>query len=337
MTHVITANFVGYGPVSAELEERFRQRTGRKYAFAVSSGRHALLLALQALDLPRPSIISIPVLTCASVLAAIHSAGYRAWLADIDEHNLTINPQTISPDSAAIVAPHAYGAPVDVAALQRLGLPWIEDCATSPATTADDAGRPAGAVGTLAIFSLSSTKYITGGTGGMVVTDDDRLATRIADLLDSDRVQTVKHETGYVPSLAGHMVDLNAAVALVQLGRLDEFCAKRRAIAAIYQTELNPAFTLPPSDPRHSYYRYIVWVAHQSAELSAALLKQGIDARPSVNPWLDQYKNILGGPWPAADHWRDHLLSLPIYPGLSTTDARSVIRAIDTLLLTAYR
>ena len=181
----IESNFIGYGAIAKELERRFCSLTKRKYAFAVSSGFQALSLAIRALDLPSQSTISLPVLTCSSIVAAITGAGHIPYLTDIKELDLTINPQLISTSSAAIIAPHAYGAPVDVNLLQKLDIPWIEDCATSPSTIAGN--RVAGNSGTVAIFSLNSTKYITGGTGGILVTDEPLLADKVSDLLECDR------------------------------------------------------------------------------------------------------------------------------------------------------
>jgi dTDP-4-amino-4,6-dideoxygalactose transaminase len=187
LSKVIGRNFVGYGPIATELEMKVSEATGRKHTFAVSSGFRALALAVRALDLPRPSVIALPTLTCASVLAAVQGAGHHAWLTDIQETDLTIDPRAISLDAAAVIAPHAYGAPVDKRAVEQLGRPWIEDCATQPAVTV--ASRQSTASSTFAVFSFSSTKYITGGSGGMLLTDGDGPAKRVADLLHLDRFE----------------------------------------------------------------------------------------------------------------------------------------------------
>ncbi len=330
---VVRQNFAGHGPRAAALEARFRERTGRRHAFAVSSGHHALALAVRALDLPPASDIALPVLTCATVAAAVLDAGHRCRLTDVRE-DLAMDTASLARGLAAVIAPHAYGAPVNVADLAKSGLPWIEDCATSPATMID--GKPSGTFGTLAVFSLGSTKYITGGSGGVLVTDDDTLAVRVADLLDFDRAQTQGVWSREVPvALPGRLCDLNAAVALVQLDRLDEFAARRRELAAQYDSALAklPHLTTAPSSLGHSYYRYIVRTNSPSTQLSASLRELGVDARPSVNPWLDNPRftgaSFEPRAFPVADRWRNHLLSLPIYPGLTDEDARHVA---DSLL-----
>jgi dTDP-4-amino-4,6-dideoxygalactose transaminase len=314
---VVEHNFAGHGPRTAELENRFRQRTGRRHAFALPSGHRALSLAVRALGLPPKSSVALPVLTCPTVAASIREAGHQCSLCDIDL-DLTMAPSALSDDVAAMIAPHAYGAPVDVVALATLGVPWIEDCATSPANQIH--GRPAGASGTLAIFSFGSTKYLTGGAGGMLVTDDDEFAARVTELLDFEMPE--------------RLPDLNAAVALVQLDRLDEFVARRRAVANLYEQGLagNPHIRRLPSQAGHTFYRYIVGTAVPAAPLAAHLRNSGIDARTAVNPWLDtpRFSGVSGrtGSFPVADSWREHLLSLPIYPSLTDEDAARVVQGL---------
>ena len=336
----LRGGYVGNGAVAKELETAIRARTGRKHAFAVTSGFQALLLGLRALDLTPGSKVCLPVLTCASVLAAVQNSRHTPVLADIELETLTIKVNTVPPDCAAVIAPHAYGAPVRGSELQRLGLPWIEDCATSPATNVD--GRPAGALGTLAVFSFSSTKYVTGGTGGAIACDDDTLAARVEDLLNFDSFEkrgNWKH--GWHGALPGRMADLNASVAKVQLDRMPEFTRHRRRIAEIYETQLRGLHDLRLMEltPEKSFYRYIIRTEKPSDGLCRRLHEFGIDARTSVNPWLDELPGFLGsvqgGPWPSADTWRRNLLSLPIHPSMTAEDAlliaESLRRAVEEL------
>lgn len=328
----VSDGFVGYGPRARALEQALSRDTGHSFAFAVGSGFQALGLALQALDLAAGARVSLPVLTCGSVLAAVQRAGYLGHLTDIRRADLTIDPTTVHPDAAAVVAPHAYGAPVDATALARLGLPWIEDCSTSPACRV--AGRPAGASGTAGVFSFASTKYVTGGAGGVLVTSDSAIATRVDDLLDEAR----EHPRGrwrHAPGLPwpGRMADLNAAVALVQWQRLAELAARRRALAEGYRLALAdcPSVQLPAAASDHAFYRFVVRTGPDAATLATRLAARGIDARSSVNPWLDRLPLAAatsGGPWPGAEHWRGHLLSLPLHPGL---DAHAVAKVAAAL------
>jgi perosamine synthetase len=329
----LCSGFVGNGTAAKELEEQVCKQTGRKYGFAVTSGFHALLLALRAFDLRRDSKICFPVLTCASVLAAVQNAGHRAVLADVEAETLTLDVKTVPRDCAAVIAPHAYGAPVHACAIQSLGLPWIEDCATSPATRVD--GRPAGSWGTFAVFSFASTKYLTGGSGGMLTCDDDKLAARVRDLLNFDSLdKNGCWENGWHGALPGRMADINASLAGIQLERMAEFRRRRREIAEIYDSLLRDLVDLKLTEltPDHSFYRYIVQTEVPSEGICQTLRDMGIDARTSVNPWLDHISspmgNACGGPWPIADKWRGHLLSLPIHPSMSNEDATLVARSL---------
>ena len=334
---VIEDNFVGSGPQAAELEKEFCRRTGRKHAFAVSSGYNALSLAVRSLDLPPLSLIALPTLTCSSVFAAVRGAGHRVWLTDIQDDDLTIDLASLPNEAAAIVAPHAYGAPVDVEKLMKSGRPWIEDCATSPSALVND--QPAGSFGTFAVFSFGSTKYLTGGSGGMLVTDDSSLAARVSDLLEFDRFEkNGDWRHGIPPALPGRLSDLNASVALVQWRRLAEFTQHRKQIAGIYDNGLKKILSLklPRLSEGHGFYRYIVYTQCEAASLAKELREHGVDARHSVNAWLHHAAQtdqaIAGGPWPVAERWREHLLSLPIHPLMKTEDAHRVVDLMSSLL-----
>jgi aminotransferase len=195
-------------------------------------------------------------------------------------------------------------------------------------------GKPAGSWGTLAIFSFGSTKYLTAGAGGMVLTDDGALAARIGDLLKLDGRDPALWRHGMPAALPGRLADLNAALANAQLDRLDEFLRRRLAIASVYNSALKgiAGLQLPEGFVGHSYYRYLCRTDAPSQQVAADLYEQGIDARTAVNPWLDDALAARGvgpvGPeMRGAAWWREHLLSLPIYPGMRTADAEAVAEA----------
>ncbi len=328
---VVNSNFVGHGSVTKQLEEAFCERIHRPYVYAVSSGSIALYLALKALDLPQGSSIALPVLTCPSVLNAIYMAGYSPCLVDIQE-DLCLDVQKIPQSAQAIVAPHAYGAPLNVIALEALGIPWVEDCATSPATHSQ--GRLAGTSGTLAIFSLGSTKYITGGMGGVVATCHKGIAERIEDLLQYDtHVKQGQWENQMPSFISARLSDINAAIAFSQLKRLNSFLEHRAQIAELYYDILKtePEITNLPNRIGHSYYRYIIRTQTPSAGIISQLRAKGIMASASVNPWLDQFVPSKMT-FPIADRWRHHLVSLPIHLQVSLDDARHIANNLRAIL-----
>lgn len=330
---VLAANFPGTGPWVEKLEGALRQRTGQEYGVAVQSGFQALVLALRALDLPPGSRVALPVLTCSSVAAAILNAGLEPVLCDISE-DLTIDLERLPAGCAAVVAPHAYGAPVDVSALQKLGLPWIEDCATSPATSIDS--KPVGRFGTLAIFSFASTKYLTGGNGGAVLCRDVALSARLQDLLSIDSLTcspTWRH--GRPIPFPGRMSNLQAALVSSQLARLPSFLEHRSMLAALYTQELAgcEGLLLPPASPGHSWYRFIVRTISEAAPIARELQQAGWDVRETVNPWLHRHYICEGqGSYPATESFEGHLLSLPIHLQVAVADARLLAQTLRHIL-----
>jgi len=315
-------NFIGYGLTSCALEEWYRKRTGRKYAFAVQSGTQALFLALSALALPVGGKVGLPVLTCKSVRTAILAVGMTPELADIDIDDLTFEIPDTPGSWVSMVVPHAYGAPCRLDRAAALDIPWVEDCATSPASTWQ--GAPVGRCGTLSVFSFNSTKYVTGGCGGMVLTDREDCAARIETLLAGESSEGS-------PSFAiiGRMSALNAALALAQSERMDNFLAHRRNVAAIYDACLSPyvghGIHLPVRNTSHSYYRYVLRLPFRAPLAVAYMQAHGVDARVSINDWLDRRGGDIGTPFfPAANAWRDNLLSLPIHMQVTTEMARQV-------------
>lgn len=332
---VLNTNYVGYGAAGKALEQAFCSHTGKRFGFAVSSGFHAISLAIRALDLPVSSNIAIPVLTCPSLIHAIESSGHQVKLTDICADNLTLDASRVPGGTGAIIAPHAYGSAVDVEKLCQLGLPWIEDCATSPATTV--LGKPAGAWGTISVFSFNSTKYITAGSGGMVLTDDFSLAEKINYLLEIDAPESSAQWIYPIPNrFPGRLSDVNSAIALTQFGRMPVFLQRRKAIADCYTSRLSGIedFVLPASVEGHSFYRYIIRTRQRSEELVIRLRKNGVDARVAVNPWLDGIVDCECGSDSFQNGllWKEHMLSLPMHASLTLDQANQVADCLIELV-----
>lgn len=300
---------VGPGPLQRELATRFADRAGRSFGRTALSGTDALREALRLLRLPAGATVAIPVLTCPTVLEACHDLRLRVWLTGLND-DLTLAVDDVGDDVDAIVAPHAWGAPVDATALASTGRPWVEDAATSPATQTNTG--PAGAAGTLAVFSFGPTKYLTGALGGCLVGDVDELAA---------------------PSrMLQPMPDLNAALALSQLGRLDAMRDVRRTIASRYDAAIAGSRAAPRArGPHDCVYRYIARTFAPSAAAVARLHDAGVRASTSVNPWLDTiaHEAVIRVPGDGAwRQWRDHLLSVPLYPSLTESEQRRVCDAL---------
>lgn len=297
----LEAGRVGPGEVAAQLAAAIGGALGGRRVRLVRSGTDALAEALGLLGLTCGAAVALPVLSCESLLEACARRGVEPRLCPVRD-DLTIDPARVDRGVDAIIAPHAWGSAVDAEAVAAIGLPWVEDCATSPACVTPRG--PAGIAGTVAIFSFGPTKYITGGLGGAVVGGDATAAVP-------------PHE----------LPDLNAALALSQWSRLAAFVDRRRAIAATYDAEVPDDLGVPRRcGPGDTYYRYIIRTHLPAAPIADRLRAMGIGASPSVNPWLDER---LGGRREELESsWRGRLLSVPIYP--SMTDAEQA-RVVDGL------
>ena len=241
------------GPFIRRFEEAFAERVGRKYGVAVCNGSAALEAAVAALELETGDEVIMPAFTIISCAAAIVRAGAKPVLVDCDPvtWNMTSDEveARITPRTRAIMVVHIYGLPVDmdpILALARAhGLGIVEDAAEMHGPTYKD--RPCGSFGDLSTFSFYPNKHVTTGEGGMIVTDDERLAERCRSL----RNLCFRPEKRFVHDELGwnfRMSNLQAAVGLAQLERLDEFVKRKRAMGALYTALLDgvDGIELPP-------------------------------------------------------------------------------------------
>lgn len=285
------------GPFVAKFEEAFSSRVDRKYGVAVANGSAALDIAVAALGIGKGDEVIMPTFTIISPALAIVRAGATPVL--VDSHPLTWNMDVqqiesrITPRTKAILVVHIYGLPVDMAPVlkvaSRYNLAVIEDAAEMHGQTYH--GRPCGSFGDISTFSFYANKHVTCGEGGMVVTDDDGLADRCRSLRNLCFGSTNRfehHEAGWNYRLT----NLQAAVGLAQLERLDEFVKKKRAIGRRYTELLRDAEVQLPL-PFTDYAENIFWVygvvLNENSPGGAALMmsrlrKLGIGTRPYFCP-----------------------------------------------------
>ena len=229
------------GPRVVEMENRVAALTGRRFAVATVNGTTAIQLALTASGVRPGDLVIVPDWTFAASAAAIYHAGAEAYFVDVSAESWTIDPNLIrealkhAPRKVgAVLAVHACGHPADMdpirAACDAAGVPLLEDAAG--AIGARYKGRPAGSFGDAAIFSFNGNKTVTAGGGGMVMTDDERIAKRVRHLSTTERIgANYEHdEVGF----NFRMTNLNAAVGVAQLERLDEMIRAKKAIADRY-------------------------------------------------------------------------------------------------------
>jgi len=289
------------GPFVARLEEGMAQRMGRRHAIAVCNGSAALDAAVAALRLQPGDEVILPAHTIISCAAAVVRAGAVPVLADCDPltWNVTVAgvAACITPRTRAIMAVHIFGLPAPMqgilALAEKHGLLVIEDAAEAIGQTCQ--GKPCGGLGTISCLSFYPNKLVTTGEGGMILTDDDELAERCRSLrnLCFQKRRFIHEELGW----NFRMSNLQAAVGVAQLERLDEFLLRKREIGALYDKLLagTPGLQLPLAktpDADNLYWVYGVVlddaVPFDADEAMARMAKAGVGTRPFFWPLHEQ-------------------------------------------------
>ncbi len=282
------------GPFVKQFEESFSQRIGRKYGIAVCNGSAALDVAVKALRLPEGSEVIMPAFTIISCASAIVRAGLTPVLVDADPLTWNMNPDLveakITPKTRAIMVVHIYGLPTHMAPIleiaARHGLKIVEDAAEMHGQTCD--GTPCGSFGDVSIFSFYPNKHLTTGEGGMVVTDDPAIADysySLRNLCFIPKRRFIHEELGF----NYRITNVQAALGLAQLERLDEFVNRKREMGRFYNQHLSSVKELELPPARTSYAENIYWVygmvlsdqvSFDADEMMARLTKLGIGTRP---------------------------------------------------------
>lgn len=286
------------GPFVKQLEEGIAQYCGRRYGVAVCNGSVALDLVVEALELQAGDEVIIPTFTIISCAAALVRKGVVPVLVDScpDTWNMDISKleEKITSKTKAIMAVHLYGLPVDMdpllALAEKYGLYVIEDGAEAHGLTYK--GKKCGSFGTITAMSFYPNKHITTGEGGIVLTDDERLAERcrsLRNLCHKPGQRFVHEELGY----NFRMSNIQAAVGVAQLERVEEHLELKRKMGAFYQAALKECHNLILPVAKTEYADNLYWVfglvikkncAMNAAEAMKYLADQGIGCRPFFYP-----------------------------------------------------
>lgn len=286
------------GPFVSRFEELFSARVGRKYGIAVCNGSAALDVAVVALGIKEGDEVIMPTFTIISCAAAIVRAGAKPVLVDSDavtwNMDVTQIESKITNKTKAIMVVHIYGLPVDIDPVLEIAkkyhLKIIEDAAQMHGQTYK--GKPCGSFGDISTFSFYPNKHITTGEGGMLVTNSEELAEKCRSL----RNLCFQPERRFVHKELGwnfRMSNIQAALGLAQLERLDEFVTKKREIGKLYTEGLkdNAKFILPLEKTEYADNIYWVFgiILKKEADMSAEqmikkLAVDGIGSRPFFYP-----------------------------------------------------
>lgn len=337
MTEAVESGWISSaGRYIEEFETGWASYCGRRHGIAVSNGTTALHAAVAALGLEPGDEVILPTFTIVSCVTALLAAGVVPVLVDSDPELWTMDVRQlearVTEKTRAVMPVHMYGHPVDMDPLlelaERRGLAVLEDAAE--AHGAEYRGRRCGSFGAMSTFSFYANKLITTGEGGMVVTDDDALAARLRSLrnLGFNSARRFHHaELGF----NFRLTNLQAALGVAQLERIDEIVARKREVAALYTAGLAgvPGVQLPAEAP---WARSVFWmyglVVDEATGLDAAALaehlrERGVDTRPFFlgmheQPALHELGLFRGESYPVAERLARQGLYIP--SGLALTD-----------------
>ena len=316
LAEVIESGFLAPGAASAELGRRLANLYGCSSGVAMNSCTSALHLSLLALGVGRGGRVAVPALVCPSILNPIRYVGARPVVVDVraGDHQLDLEQlQRVHAREPldAVIVPHRYGHLLDVSAVADR-IPVIEDWAQSLGA------RPCTLRGRIGVTSFYATKVIATGCGGALVTSDAGIAECAAAA--SDYYQADHNDVRY----NYRMPDLNAAVGLVQLARLDEFIGARRRIAGRYRELLRDAATVvaPGAADGSGWYRFIVRV--DGRRRRDAILARSAQQGCGIGTIDILAASTIGTAAPVGVAEWETCVSLPIYPSLRDTDQERI-------------
>ncbi|WP_436344048.1 DegT/DnrJ/EryC1/StrS family aminotransferase [Natronorubrum sp. FCH18a] len=353
----LESDYITRGPTVEEFEERVAEHVGVEHAIATTSGTTALHLAGHAAGFGSgDEVITTPLTFVSTAHAATYNDAEPVF-ADIDPHRRTLDPEAVrehvTKETAGLVPMHYAGHPADIDGLLKVAnehdLTVIWDACH--AFGGSWRGEPIGAQRDMAVFSFHPVKSITTGEGGMVVTDDDELADRLRRLRSFDMnydLEDHDDEPWYqVTEGVGHnynVTDLQAALGLAQLDRLEAFKQRRDEIIEQYDSALNEIKGLrtPPksteSDPMYHLYAIEVTEAFgcDRTEFVNAMHAENIGVQVHYvplhyHPLFQEEFGYAPGAFPKTERVYDGLVSLPLHAEMDRKDIKDVVTAVKTL------
>jgi len=353
----VRSGWLTMGPKTFLFERGFSQYTGAPHSVAVSSGTAALHLALRAIGLKPGDEVIVPTMTFTATAEVVCYFDALPVLADIESDTGNVDASAIekliTPRTRAVIPVHYGGQPCDMDAIldiaRRKNIYVIEDAAHCP--PASYRGKPVGTIGDMTCFSFYATKPLCAGEGGMVTTGNEEWAERIRMLRlhGISRDAWKRYATGgswyYEVTEAGYkynLTDIQAALGISQLRKLDAMREMRKCIAERYTEALSGTETLTPLALRpersSSHHLYVLGIDPEAHDIDRAgfieeLGRRGIGTSVHFIPLHRHpfYRSTFGyesSDFPAAERLYERIISLPIYPGLSARETDYVIESI---------
>lgn len=358
----LASGWITTGPRVKKLEEKLAAKTGARHAVCVDSCTAALHLSLAALNLkPGDEVITSPITFCSTANTILHAGG-KVVLADVEPDTLNLDPaaveKAITPRTRALVPVHFGGHPCEMDALMEIArqhhLKVVEDAAH--AIGAQYKGRPIGVIGDTTCFSFYATKNMTTAEGGAVTLQDDEMAANIRVLSlhgmskDAWKRYTSAGSWYYevvAPGFKYNMTDIEAALGLHQLDRLEAFNDVRRRYAVLYDRAIDAlgggvARMTPRKEVRSVYHLYPIQVELEALTIDRARFIEELKAEnigTTVNfipiHYHPYYRDTLPygrGSFPVAERAYEREISLPLYPKMTESDAGQVMEAVGKIV-----
>jgi len=344
------------GPKVKEFENLFAARHKVKFAIATTSCTTALHLALAALDIGPGDEVIVPSFTWVATANAVLYCGASPVLVDIDINTYNLDPShlksKITSRTKAIIPVHLFGLCADMDAIKKVAgdIPLIEDAAC--ASGASYKGTPAGGLGTMGCFSFHPRKSVTTGEGGMVTTNDENLASKLMMLRNHGAsISEEERHKGPQPfilpdfNLMGfnyRMTDLQGAIGVVQLKKLDKFIKERNDWASYYYEKLGNVkwLKLPEKSEeyQHGWQSFVTRVDEAIAprsrnEIMEYLQINGVSTRPGTHAihMLNYYKekyHFADEDFPAARDANNFSMAIPLHNRMTKEDYLYIIKII---------
>jgi len=349
---VLQSDWLTTGPLVEAFEQELAKAGGKAYAVAVSSGTAALHAAMHCIGIGPGDEVILPPMTFAATANAVLYQGGTPVFADVDPETLLIDPaamaKSITDKTRAVVAVDYAGQACDYDELQRLcrshHLVLISDACHS--LGGEYQGAPCGAQADLSIFSFHPVKSITTAEGGAVLTDDADFRQKLR-CFRNHGITTDHRERARLASWQYEMTelgfnyrlsDLHAALGISQLRRLPGFITRRQELAAAYDRAFAGTAIIPlknQADISHAYHLYVVRVKNRQPvfeQLRAAGVGCNVHYIPVyLHPYYQQHLGFARGLCPNAETAYEEILSLPIYPDLTTEQQQRVIAAMQKI------
>jgi len=339
---VMNEGYLSPGRWVSQFEQAWAQACGVRHAVATSSGTAALHIALLAAGIGEGDEVIVPAMTCPDTLNAVTFAGAVPVIVDIEPVRFGLDPSrihgAITPRTKAVIPVHLYGAVVDPEVFRvcrEHQLLVIEDAAEAHGSELD--GRRAGALGAAGCFSFRGDKMLGVGTGGMITTDDERLAQRANYLIGLASPGGFDRYLSSERSYSYEMSNVTAAIGVAQVDILAPTIAAKRRVAGWYDGLLSSELVDKPAMVAgHVFWRYSVLLRRgNSRRVYARLADQGIEAMPPFAPMyrIPQYANGQDPrKFPVAEDVYKRLLSLPSSPHLERAQVEEIVSVFHAAL-----